>query len=266
MRSRSAAQHALVGAYVMDAAHDKDRAEFERHLLTCEPCREEVRSLREATARLGEAAAITPRPELRELTLTAAGRMRQLPPLLPQRPSRRSRRLTRPLAGRSALSTLRASGRGSWPIRIAATIAAVLAVAAILLGLDANSMRHTLTVAQQREAEIATVLGARDAISLSAHVSGGGTATVVMSHKARTLVFIAKGLTRLPSSQAYELWLMGPAGDRPAGMLPASRHGMIGPMVVSRLAGGDRLGLSVEPSAGSPRPTSPPIVMVWLGH
>ncbi len=265
MRSRSAGLHTLVGAYVMDAVHEKDRAEFERHLLTCEPCREEVRGLREATARLGEAAAITPRAELRELTLKAAARMRQLPPLLPQGPSRRGR-LTRPPAGRSALSRLRASGTGSWPIRIAATVAAALAVAAILLGLDARSMRHTLTVAQQREAEIATVLGARDAMSLNTHVSGGGTATVVMSHKARTLVFIAKGLTPLPSSQAYELWLMGPAGDRPAGMLPASRHGMIGPMVVGRLAAGDRLGLTVEPSAGSPRPTSPPIVMVRLGH
>src|SRR5260370_68918 len=69
MRSRSAGLHTLVGAYVMDAVHEKDRTEFERHLLTCEPCREEVRGLREATARLGAAASMTPRAVLRELTL-----------------------------------------------------------------------------------------------------------------------------------------------------------------------------------------------------
>ena len=166
---------------------------------------------------------------------------------------------------RGWLARLRASGTPSWPVRIAAAAAAVLAAAAIVLGLDAHTMQRTLTAAQERETAIATVLGARDAISLTAHVSSGGTATVVMSHRARTLVFIAKGLTKLPASKAYELWVIGPAGDRPAGMLPPPRHGMTGPMVVGHLAGGDRLGLTVEPSAGSTRPTSAPIVMVGVG-
>ena len=265
MRSRGTGLHTLVGAFVMDAVQDADRAEFERHLQTCEPCREEVCSLREATARLAEAAAVAPRPELRDQTLRAAVRMRQLPPLVTEQPASFGRRLARPLARRTKLARLRAPGAASWPMRIAATVAVVLAVAAIVLGLDARSMQRTLTAAQQRESDIAAVLGARDAIRLTAHVSGGGTATVVMSHRARTLVFIAKGLEQLPSSKAYELWLMGPTGNRPAGMLPPPRHGMSGPMVVGRLAGGDRLGLTVEPSAGSSRPTSPPIVMVGLG-
>ena len=265
MRGRSAGLHTLVGAYVMDAVPANDRAEFARHLQTCEPCREEVRSLREATARLAEAAAITPRPELREQTLQAAARMRQLPPLVPEQPARLSERLTRFPGGWRWLARLRASGAPSWPVRIAATAAAVLAVAAIVLGLDAHTMQRTLTAAQKRENAIATVVGDRDAIRLTAHVSSGGTTTVMMSHRARMLVFIANGLTKLPASKGYELWVMGPAGDRPAGMLPAPRHGMAGPMVVGRLAGGDRLGLTVEPSAGSKRPTSPPIVMVGLG-
>jgi anti-sigma-K factor RskA len=127
-------------------------------------------------------------------------------------------------------------------------------------------MQRTLTATQRQEAEIAKVMGARDAISLTAHVGSGGTATVMMSHRARTLVFIANGLAALPASKAYELWLMGPAGDRPAGMLPPPLHGMTGPMVVARLADGERLGLTVEPSAGSRVPTSAPIVIVGLGH
>ena len=86
-----------------------------------------------------------------------------------------------------------------------------------------------------------------------------------MSHRARALVFIASGLTRLPASKAYELWLMGPAGATPAGMLPSGHHGMSGPVVVSRLAPGDRLGLTIEPSAGTGQPTSAPVVMVALG-
>ena len=82
MRARGAGLHTLVGAYVMDAVSDADRASFERHLLTCEQCRADVRGLREAAARLAEAAAVSPRPELREQTMQAAARTRQQPPLV----------------------------------------------------------------------------------------------------------------------------------------------------------------------------------------
>ena len=97
-------------------------------------------------------------------------------------------------------------------------------------------MQGRLSAAEQRDNAIAAVLGAHDATTLTAQVRTGGTATVVMSHRASALVFIGSGLTRLPASKAYELWLMGPAGPTPAGMLPAGHHGMSGPVVVSRLA------------------------------
>jgi anti-sigma-K factor RskA len=267
MRNRAAALHTLLGAYVLDAVPDRDRAEFERHLRTCGPCREDVRGLREATARLAGAAAVTPRPELREQTLQAAVRMRQLPPLVPDQPESLTRRLTRrPAPPRASWARSSGAGRRSWPARLAAGAAAILAAAAIGFGLRAHAMQDSLTAAQERDSAIAAVLGSRDAVSLTARVSTGGTATVVMSHRARALVFTANGLTRLPASKTYELWLMGPAGERPAGMLPPARHGMTGPMVVGQLAGGDRLGLTVEPSAGSPRPTSAQIVLVGLGR
>jgi anti-sigma-K factor RskA len=48
-------------------------------------------------------------------------------------------------------------------------------------------------------------------------------------------------------------------------MITASGRGrMVGPMVVSGLSAGDQVGMTVEPSGGSPRPTSPPVVMVSL--
>ena len=109
MRTRGAALHTLVGAYVMDAVTDKDRAAFERHLLTCEQCREDVRGLREAAAHLAAAAAVPPRPELRSPTLKAAERIRQLPPVVPGRAGRAARGAG--LAGESA-----PAGR-PWPRR-----------------------------------------------------------------------------------------------------------------------------------------------------
>jgi anti-sigma-K factor RskA len=245
MRARRAALHTLVGAYVLDAVSGKDRADFERHLLTCEQCRDDVRGLREATVHLAAAAAVTPRPELREQTLQVAERIRQLPPAV---------------AGGRAVAPAR-----PWLPRLAAAAAVVLAVTAIVLGVHMSVMQARLTSMEQRDNAIAAVLGAHDATTLTAQVRTGGTATVVMSHRARALVFTASGLTRLPTSRAYELWLMGPAGATPAGLLPSGRHGMSGPVVVNRLAPGDRLGLTIEPSAGTGRPTSAPVVMVALG-
>ena len=112
IRARGAGQHTLVGAYVMDAVPAADRACFERHLLTCEQCREDVRGLREATARLAAAASVPPRPELRDRTLQAAARIRQLPPVFSAEtgPATRTRKW-RHAAGR--LLWLAGAGRGT---------------------------------------------------------------------------------------------------------------------------------------------------------
>jgi anti-sigma-K factor RskA len=224
----------------------------------------DVRGLREAAARLGAAASVLPRPELREQTMQAAERIRQLPPPVEGEQGRgragdrwaRSWQQRVPLIG---------AGTRPWLARVAAAAAVILAVTATVFGLHMASMQNSLTAAEQRDAAIAAILGARDATTLTAQVSTGGRATVVMSHRADALVFIASGLARLPASKAYELWLMGPAGDSPAGMLPPGRHGMTGPMVVGKLARGDHLAMTVEPATGALRPTSEPVVMVGLG-
>jgi anti-sigma-K factor RskA len=127
-----------------------------------------------------------------------------------------------------------------------------------------HGAEHQLDMARSHNQDLAAVLAAPDATMLTAQVSSGGQATVVMSHRDGELVFSAAGLPGLGSARGYELWLMGPSGMKPAGMLPAARHGMTGPMVVSGLAPGDKVGLTVEPAGGSTRPTSPPLLMLSL--
>jgi len=270
MRRRTAALHTLVGAYVMDAVPPADRAAFERHLGGCPACQDEVRGLREATARLGAAASIEPRPELRAQTLGAATRLRQAPPPVDEphaglsgldrwRP--RPGRPRRPLAPGRTRSTF----LSRWLV-VMTGVVVIFAGTVIGLGLHLGSMQHRLSAADRREHAIAVVLGAPDAVRLTADVRTGGTATVVMSHREDSLVFIAHRLPGLPASRGYELWLMGPSGDRSAGMLPPAKDGMSGPMVVSDLQPGDQVGVTVEPAAGAPQPTSLPVVMVGLGH
>jgi anti-sigma factor RsiW len=270
MEARGAGLHTLVGAYVMDALPDAERASFERHLVTCEQCRADLRGLREAAARLAVAEAVPPRPELREQTLQAAARMRQQPPLVVTRDRQLlagQRRGQGPRWRHGSRWLPRSAGVSArpWLARVALTAAVVLAITVTVFGLHLGSMQGRLSAAEQRDTAIATVLGARDATTLTAKVTTGGRATVVMSHRARALVFIASGLTRLPSARAYELWLMSPAGDTPAGMLPPARKGMSGPMVVKQLRPGEQLAMTVEPAAGALRPTSAPVVMVALG-
>lgn len=257
MEEHKTGLHTLVGAYVLDAVDDDDRRQFERHLLTCEQCRDDVRGLREAAARLAVAAAITPRPELRQPTIQAAAVIRQLPPAV--------------AGGRGAAGPRRArwpAGRlvaRPWLSGLAACLAVVLAVVAVVLGLHAGAMQQRLTAQQQRDSAMTAVLGAHDAVVLTAAVSTGGTATVVMSHEARALVFTASGLARLPGVMSYELWLAGPARIASAGMLPPGHRGMSGPLVVGGLARGEQIELTVEPASGSRRPTSAPVVRLDLG-
>ena len=250
--------HTLAGAYAMDAVPEPDRAAFERHLAGCEPCRQEVRGLREATAALAAATAVQPSAAFREAALRAAAQTRQLP-------------VGRRRAGAAVAGAAAAAARGlrGWRPRLgvalAGAVACVLAVAAVVAGISAYGMHSRLDQDQGHDHAVAMVLGAPDATMMSAPVTTGGTATVVMSHRERALVFTAADLRVLPASESYELWLMGPAGNTPAGMINVSGGGkMVGPMVVSGLASGDRVGLTVEPAGGSPQPTTPLVVVIVL--
>ena len=250
IRGREA--HTLAGAYAMDAISAPDRARFERHLAGCEECAREIASLHEATARLGAATAAAPPAGLKDRVMAAAATTRQQPPAGDEDPGR-----VRP--------RLRSLARPGWRVRLAlAAGAAVLAVIAVVFGIANGSMRQQLNQAQASSQQIAAVLTARDARMMTGPVTGGGTATIVMSPSRDALVFTAADLPALPASRGYELWLIGPTGDRPVGMLPRGSHGMTGPVIASGLRGGDHLALTAEPAAGTSQPTAPMMLDVDL--
>ena len=261
MRASRPEPHTLAGAYMLDALGPADRARFERHLARCEQCAKEIRGLAEVTARLAGAAAAEPPPGLTQRALAAAARTRQLPPLTPDGPKAWA---TRHAPAGRAMGTRGGPAARSWRPRPAPALAAVMMILAVVLGLAARGDQDQVRQDQLRSHAIAAVLTARDAHMVSARVSTGGTATIVMSGREHALVFAAQGLRILPSSRRYELWLMGPGGDKPAGMLPGPRNGMTGPVLAAGLQPGDRLGLTVEPAGGSAHPTAPVIALVAL--
>jgi anti-sigma-K factor RskA len=244
MRIRRPEPHTLAGAYALDALDGPDRARFERHAARCQECTREVTGLREATARLAAAAAAKPPAALKEALRAETARTRQLPPFT--RGSHAAGR-TRPRLGAR---------------RLALTLGGAAAVAAVTVWVTASLGPPAGPPSASQE--IATVLTAPDAVKLTARVRTGGTATIVMSPHDGMLVFAAAGLPRLSAVQHYELWLIRRGRDRPAGRLPTPSHGMTGPVVASGLRPGDRLGLTVEPAAGTGRPTTPMILEVTL--
>jgi anti-sigma-K factor RskA len=237
--------HTLAGAYVLDAVSDEERARFASHLADCAECRQDVREMREATSRLGTASAVRPRPELRAPTIRAASMTSQVGPVIADQ-----------AAGGGAGGPLR-----SWPLRGKSALLFALA-AAVLVIAGTVGVALTRGGSPGQAPMITSVLRAPDAVMLTAKVTTGGTATVVISHREQLGVFMAHDLPALPAPERYELWLMGPSGTRPAGMLRTRHGGMAGPALVARIRAGDMIGLTIEPATGSMRPTSATLVLI----
>ncbi|MFI6598288.1 anti-sigma factor domain-containing protein [Nonomuraea sp. NPDC050536] len=266
--------HALSGAYAVHALPAAEGKAFERHLASCPACAAEVRALRETAARLALPTAQPPPPTLRARLLAAAREIttresadrevRQAAGdpepgdvtvwhgggggtvvLLPEIP----------VTPEPGVATLRPRRR----TRVLAGLAAVSAAAAVLLGVLAVQARHELSDLARRDDTMLALLAAPDAETITQPVTGGGTASVLLSRTRGGMVFTAANLPRPPASRVYELWLMGPAGARPAGLVAA------GDVLILRPAGDDaRIGLTVEPAGGSKRPTTQPVMLADL--
>lgn len=263
--------HVLSGSYVLDALSEPERDSFERHLQHCPLCEDEVRGLRETAARLGLAKTLDPPPQLRPRVLAAAYRTRQLPPPAGDRLGLDHRRArvtdlfagprgarSRPLAS-SRPAQRGAQGRPLIP-RLAATLAAAAVVVIATLGINQAVTRHQPAGPGSASATIGRVVAAPDARTETIRTSAGGTVTVVVSAKEQAAVISARGMRSLPSTETYQLWVIGPDGARSAGLL--SGTGQIARVLASGVEPGDRIGITVEPAGGTSSPTTAPVIAV----
>ncbi|MFD0204356.1 MULTISPECIES: anti-sigma factor [Saccharothrix] len=241
--------HTLIGAYVLDALSDAERRLFEEHLAGCAGCAQETAELRETTVRLAGEATAEPPAHLRDRVLAAVVHTRQLPP---------------------RTATVRTGTRSGRSRRTAALAAAAGIAVAVTLGIQAvdtnNRLERDLRALEQvntRNSQVAELLAAPDAKLVRADVAGGGTGTVVASSAKGQVVFLAHGLAPLPEDRTYQLWLIGADGPRPAGLLTSSDE-QPRPLLASGFTGREAVGLTVEPRGGSPRPTTPTVVVLPL--
>ncbi|HJR90647.1 MAG TPA: anti-sigma factor [Aeromicrobium sp.] len=222
--------HALSGAYALDALNDLERAEFERHLGTCDSCRAEVAGLRDAASHLANVSAAPPPADLRAKVLAGAQSVRPLPPPAPE-PARRRR------------------------------IPALAAAAVLVIGLGAGAAVWQPWEPETVQVSLADrVRQAPDAQSWTQSLPSGGSVTVTRSKSVGVAVWQSTGLKPLPSGRVYELWLQAPDESlKPAGLFSAGDG-----EVVMRGDATEAIGAGVteEPSGGSPAPTTEPIAFI----
>jgi anti-sigma-K factor RskA len=225
--------HQLIAPYALDALEADDRSRFEAHLALCEQCRVELVGFLSTTARLGEAEAMKPPHELRERLLTTISSTPQERPVV------------------TALS------QASRARRLAPRVALVAAVAAAVIGIGgfiAENQRADDLRADR--ARLSAVMSAPDATTTEAQASGGGEVRVITSPGRDAAVVVGASLPSLDADQTYQVWRMHDGKPTSVGLLGRGP----GMLYVDGIKGAEAFAVSVEPSGGSPQPTSDPIV------
>jgi anti-sigma-K factor RskA len=256
MSEQSAAMHLLTGAYAVNALDPDERADFETHLADCPECAEEVRGLLETTARLASAEAVVPPARLKVAVMAQIANTRQLAPDAEDGTPEGS---AEDSAGDAVVVPIRRPG-WSWAQRAVGVAAAVLAVIALGLSsllVQANHQRSQLDAARQA---VAQVLTASDARYLSGSVANGGHATIVVSPKQGTSVFLGTGLPAAPAGHTYQLWYMGAGGSVvSAGTFNPDANGHVAEVLDGTIGSASAVGVTVEPAGGSKTPTTKPV-------
>lgn len=224
--------HDWSGAYALNALDELERQRFERHLTTCAACSTEVLAFRQVAAEL-PVKPLAPTPTLRSRVLEEASTTAQLP-------------TSEPVARRR-----------SWPttlVLVAAAFALLAAAGGVTLSVMAD---RRVVVAEAGLDRIASVMAASDAVVRSQ--TAQGTTVAVVSASTGTVIFPGS-LPALPSEKAYQYWWI--VGVDARSLYVGGSGGGAEPVFVAEQLEGGVVGITAEPAAGSPQPTTDPLVLV----
>jgi anti-sigma-K factor RskA len=261
----SSIDHAEVATLLPDYALGALDGELARlvavHLNRCLVCRREFENALETLALL--AVAPPPRPDLRDRLLARAMADPVAPAAadLPAPPTPRSAPSPPPIP----LATPAAPRRVvPWPaLRPPRWAAALAAVALITLLAIWNLLLHRQLA--ERE-ELAALLADPAAVHLLAGEVGEGA--LIVRPEGDVAVLVAHDLPPLPADSRYQFWLLADGAPPVSGGLFTVDAAGSGHLVVHAprsLAAYAAAGVTVEPWAGSPAPTSPVLLAGPLG-
>lgn len=220
--------HLMAGPYALNSLDEVERQRFERHLASCDTCRDDVSGYRFAVEELALAAAEAPPAGMRSRVMEEVGRTRQVS----TQPARS--RWLRPGVGRITL--------------VASIVAAI--------GLGATTLQQQ---GRLRRAEAAATLVAAPDIRM-VPLSGEGNGRFMYSPSVGSAMFLVDGLSANQRGRTYQLWIIESGTPRGVGTFDAdgNRHGEL--RLKSIPPAGSVLAVTEEPDGGSPLPTSRPVL------
>ena len=222
--------HTLSGAYALDALSEEEAEQFRRHLGECAVCRQEVRELRQAAARMGGSEPISPPRALKERILAAADQVPQLPPKVTAIERARSPRWTARITAAAAAAVL--------------VVGAAFGIGQVRSGGEQNGVTQVFSAADAHEATVKTRTGA--------------TVTVATSRRLHKMAVQTDALPSLGGRRVYQIWAIHDGTPTSAGLLEDPRHGA----AMTLPSAGTLVAITVEPAGGSPAPTTPPLFQV----
>jgi anti-sigma-K factor RskA len=222
-----------VGAYLLSSLTELEQRAFERHLMACADCQQEVARLRPAARAIAHAVEQFEPPPALKRSLMDAVESEARDTGRAGAPARIRRRLALP---RLAIG---------WPRLAGAAAALVLVGAAIGFGVD----RATREGSSSRVVAAATRL---PGASARLHLRGGADATLRVA-----------GMPVLASGRVYEVWIQHDGVVRPAGALfEVHSNGSGAAAIPHELEPGDRVMVTRERAGGVGQPTEMPVINV----
>lgn len=260
--------HHLTGAYAVDALDEFERESFEQHLVVCADCRAEAAELSATAHHLSAFSDATPPPALREAVLHGITRVRPLPPLVDpatlsaQPPMTATDRVTDPGDAEPVTEAGSGEGSGGRVIPFVRRTSTWLAAAAAAVAIAAGGIAWGPW--SDPASPMDQVVSASDATRVTS-TKGSMTAEVAYSRQLGKGAITVNGLPRAPDGKTYQLWYVGADGvARSAGLLAADANGRGSRVLEGSPNDAAAVGMTVEPSGGSPSPTTDPVVVLAL--
>jgi anti-sigma factor RsiW len=227
--------HELTAGYALDALDQDERRAYEAHLPACASCQQELESFWKTSEALAVAASgPAPSPGLRDRIL-ADVRAEPLQNVIPLDTRRR---------------------RAVPVLAVAASVAAVVAVAVGLWAVNLSSDLDETRSALDRANAAATVLADPDARSV-ALAEGSGRLVVDSDGRA---VLLVDDLDPAPAGKTYEMWVASQGEDpQPAGLFRGQDGRDIVP-VDGTVEDGQVVLVTIEDAGGVDAPTTEPIL------
>jgi anti-sigma-K factor RskA len=251
---------ALIPAYALGATDPEETRQVEAHLSDCAPCRDWLAEYQ----RLGDALlfAAPPMPAPPHL----AGQLRRAIESAAPRPGAVVTPPTSPYSGPSAARTRRVASRWAWLAgwRLPALGAVV---AALVLLIATNAYWYTRSTAAERQvtaqATAIAALAEAPTVTLKGDAPAPDARGVLYFHNSGDIAVLhTYAMPPLQPGKAYQLWLIRGDQRDSGGVFRVNDEGegillIHAPRPLSQY---QRVGVTVEPLAGSPAPTTPRVL------